>query len=275
MQEKIIYGRSEVGKWKGKGTVVVLKSDNSAPLDWPLGVIEDVHPDQHRRAVVLETTVAAESEDIVQKVATVKISNAVRSDVVRRRATARAGAARIPHTIAAAHERYIWTFTEKVVIAFNEVAKSIDRSTVDKLTYIRLHLSKNMFSRNKESTASSPRLETYCAKAFGKCYAAPIRSVKAGYTKALVFTLDTRTPGMFRGDSGFPAKMLLILSPTNLLDTCKCTGDPAPPAPLAPTARCGRYYKRYSVLPAKSRRDRAVSWSAAPARRGPEPFFIH
>ncbi|GBP73561.1 hypothetical protein EVAR_5396_1 [Eumeta japonica] len=34
----------KTGKPIQKGTVVVLKSDNSAPLDWPLGVIDDVHP---------------------------------------------------------------------------------------------------------------------------------------------------------------------------------------------------------------------------------------
>ncbi|GBP34166.1 hypothetical protein EVAR_30718_1 [Eumeta japonica] len=60
----------KTGKPIQKGTVVVLKSDNSAPLDWPLGVIDDVHPGKdgvHKPAVVLETTVAAESEDITQK----------------------------------------------------------------------------------------------------------------------------------------------------------------------------------------------------------------
>ncbi|GBP98390.1 hypothetical protein EVAR_72628_1 [Eumeta japonica] len=35
---------AKTGKPIQKGTVVVLKSDNSAPLDWPLGVIDDVHP---------------------------------------------------------------------------------------------------------------------------------------------------------------------------------------------------------------------------------------
>ncbi|GBP74967.1 hypothetical protein EVAR_60895_1 [Eumeta japonica] len=79
----IPYRRRGVHKIKAyKGTVVILKSDNSTPLDWLLGVIDDVHPGKdgvarvvdvrtasgRRRAVVLETTAAAESEDnITQK----------------------------------------------------------------------------------------------------------------------------------------------------------------------------------------------------------------